>query len=810
MAEKTNKVLLVEDNPGDVRLVQELLAEADTTLLNIDLECADGLSAALERLSRGGIDLVLLDLSLPDSHGTRTFEKVHSKSPSTPIVIFSGMNDEKLAFEAVKKGAQDYLVKGQTDGNLLVHAIHYAVERNLVEQALCESESRYKSLVQLIPDVLYTLDPDGKFTFLNGAVRTLGYDPMELIGKHFSEIVDTDNVDAVSSSKVLPKYSGTKHDIGNQPKLFDERRTGERKTSNLEIQIRTKSKEDDVSGEEKCVKDEYEFAEVTSSGHYNMDVNNKGKQFCGTIGVIKDITDAKKIYEKNRLLTHAVEHNSSTIIITDASGTIEYINSRFTKLTGYTAEEVIGQTPRILKSGNTSSEKYTQLWDTITSGKEWHGEFCNKKKNGEIYWEHTSISHIRNSEGNITHFFAANEDITERKKMEEALMQSEKLKSIGTISAGVAHDFNNILAVISGKTQMLEMSYKENKELTDELGIIMKAARDGAEISKRMFKSINIGKDFTEFEPCHIGDLLDQAIEFTMPRWKNEAQVNGINYDWDKKGIQDVPATLCNPTELREVFINIINNSIDAMPDGGTITVKTRYGRSQESGENKRKFPDYELKDNFVEVTITDTGKGMTEEVKKKIFDPFFTAGKPEGTGLGMSTSYGIVIGHGGKIEVESNVGKGSTFTLQFPITIKTVYPISTPEQDQEHEARSKCYSILIVDDEQVICSILDELLSHDGHKTKMVYSGTDAIELIEREEFDLVLCDIAMPNISGYDVIKRLNELEKRPIIGIISGWGKELKPMHEEGVNVDFIAEKPFDFLELKKQINKSFRTK
>ena len=810
MEKKTNKVLLVEDNPGDIRLVRELLAEADTTLLSIDLECVDSLSRTLERLSREGIDLVLLDLSLPDSYGISTFEKVHSKSPTIPIVIFSGLNDEKLAFEAVKIGAQDYLVKGQTDGNLLVHSIHYAVERNFVEQALHESENKYKSLVQLIPDVLYALDPDGKFTFLNGAVRTLGYDPMELVGKHFSEIVDTDDVDvdSISSAKVLPKFLGTKHDIDEQPKLFDERRTGKRKTSNLEIQVKTRNKDSDVSGEKKCVKDEPGVVEVTSSGQYNMDVNCKEKEFRGTIGIIRDITDAKNIYEKNRLLTHAVEHNSSTIIITDCSGTIEYVNSKFTQLTGYTAEEVIGQNPRILKSGITSPEEYSQIWDTILAGKGWHGEFCNKKKNGDIYWEHTSISNIKNSKGVITHFVAAKEDISERKKMEEALIQSEKLKSIGTISAGVAHEFNNILAIIYGKTQILEMNYKENKELADELGIIMKAARDGSEISKRMLKLTKTEKDFTEFEHYYIGDLLKQAIEFTMPRWKNEAQANGINYIFDKEGIKDTPATLCCPTELREVFTNLISNSLDAMPDGGTITVKARYVQSGEIIEKKSKFPGPKLNSDYVEVIFADTGKGMTEEVMKNIFNPFFTTKGSEGTGLGMSTAFGIITGHGGKVEVNSMIGKGSTFTIQLPITMKVADHIDAHVQEQDE--RSECRSILLVDDEEAICNVLNDLLSHDGHKVKIVNDGADAIDLIKREKFDLVLCDLAMPNISGYDVIRCLNELQNRPKIGIISGWSNRLKPIDEEGVNVDFIAKKPFNLSELKKFINEAFRDK
>jgi len=378
-------------------------------------------------------------------------------------------------------------------------------------------------------------------------------------------------------------------------------------------------------------------------------------------------------------------------------------------------------------------------------------------------------------------------DITERKKMEEALIQSEKLKSIGTLTAGISHEFNNILAIISGNVQLLKETFNYQEGLTDILRTISKAVNDGAEISKNMLKFTNTKQDTKKFVPSDLISLIMQSIEFTMPRWKSMAQVKGISYQIDKEGMKEIPFIMCNPTEIREIFINIINNALDAMPDGGSISFSTWGG------------------DETVFVNITDTGVGMSEDVKKNIFDPFFSTRMPVGTGLGMSISYGIVARHGGKIDVESKVGKGSAFSLQFPSTIKTVSPIATPKPEQE--TTGKNLSILVVDDEEEICNMLDDYLSKRGNKVKAVDKGADAIELINSEHFDLVLCDIAMPNVSGYDVIKVLNKLEKRPKTGIITGWGERVKPTDEEGIKVDFVLKKPFDLSVLIKHINEVF---
>ncbi len=175
------------------------------------------------------------------------------------------------------------------------------------------------------------------------------------------------------------------------------------------------------------------------------------------------------------------------------------------------------------------------------------------------------------------------------------------------------------------------------------------------------------------------------------------------------------------------------------------------------------------------------------------------------GTGLGMSTAYGIIIGHGGNIKVESAMGKGSTFTLQFPAAAKADSPKESPEPKQE--IKSNSLRILVVDDEEEICNILDNFLSKKGHLVKTVDSGREALILTKAADYDLVLCDIAMPEVFGYDVIKALNKLDKRPKIGIITGWGKELKPIDDEGLKVDFIIKKPFDFSRLAKHVNDVF---
>ncbi len=627
--------------------------------------------------------------------------------------------------------------------------------------------------------------------------------------------------------------------------------------------------------------------------------------------ILKQIVNEKKLIEtEDHLLklSHAVKQSPAIVVITDTDANIKYVNAKFTKVTGYTSEEAIRKNMSILKSHKTTPEVYKELWDTILSGNEWQGELCNKKKNGELYWEHTSISSVKNYDGVITDFIAVKEDITarkqaetlatglgqilddslneiyifdaktfkfiqankgarknlgysidelsgltpldikpeftkklfeskieplqtqkkskmqfvtvhqrkdgslydvevhlqlssflalpvfvaivlditERKKIEKSLIQSEKLKSIGIITLGIAHEFNNILAIIAGNVHLLEEYYKDDKKLMERLRTIKTATDDGVGISSRMLEFTRTESKTTEYVTFDLIDLIKQTIDFTTPRWKSMAQASTIQYHMDMDGIKEASSIiLCNPTEIREVFINIIYNSLDAMPNGGRISFNTWS------------------KMDIVFVSVSDTGNGMTEYAKTNIFVPFFTTRKPKGIGLGMSNSFGIIKRHGGCIEVDSEKGKGSTFTLQFPTTRKTV----SPKVSSRPEMRCGNIRILVVDDEEAICRLLYKFLSDKCREVKTVLDGTKAIELARKERFDLVLCDMSMPNVCGYDVVKALNKLDERPKIGIITGWGEKLKSMDTDKMKVDFIAKKPFNFQKLAMLINNLF---
>jgi CheY-like chemotaxis protein len=224
------------------------------------------------------------------------------------------------------------------------------------------------------------------------------------------------------------------------------------------------------------------------------------------------------------------------------------------------------------------------------------------------------------------------------------------------------------------------------------------------------------------------------------------------------------------------------------MPEGGGLTFTTRS-----DGDT-------------VFTSVSDTGVGISESVKKRIFDPFFTTRTPVGTGLGMSTAYGIIIRHGGSIEVESEEGKGATFNIRIPINSdSTQQKPSAKPVNQEITANKLC--VLVVDDSEEMCVVMDNFLTMRGHTVTVVNGGAEAIELAGKKDFDLVLCDLSMPDVYGYDVIEALNKLEKRPKTGIMTGWNEKLKPIDDEVYKVDFIIKKPFKHAELAMRINSLF---
>ena len=493
----------------------------------------------------------------------------------------------------------------------------------------------------------------------------------------------------------------------------------------------------------------------------------------------------KKAGERIRRLFLSVEQNPWVIMIMDTKLNIEFINKKFSRMTGYESREILGKNISLLESDEMLPEVYKEVWEKIVAGEEWRGELCIRKKSGEPYQECTIILPVKNANGDIDSFIVVMDSVIEHEKRKQMLLlQSERLDAMRTMTAGIAHEFNNVFAVISGNTQLLKDGYKDDEELKNGLNGINKAIDRGTKIVQEMKEFTNVKIDTAEYSHFNIGKLIKQALDLTMPRWKDEAKIRGISYEIDGENIKELPAVFGNPSEIKEVFINIINNTLDAMPDGGRLSFNTWS------------------KEDAVFVSISDTGKGMTDDVKNRIFDPFFTTRSPEGAGLGMSVAYSITIRNGGRISVESEPGKGTTVTIRFGMIKEIENPAVLSRPSEGSKTKRGC--ILVLDDDETVCRSLDKMLSEEGYIVKTANNGVDAMKLLENETFDLMLSDSSMTEIQGFDLIKFLDALENIPKVGIITGMKDESVIKKKEDLKAHFIAEKPIDLPVLLRHIN------
>jgi PAS domain S-box-containing protein len=363
-------------------------------------------------------------------------------------------------------------------------------------------------------------------------------------------------------------------------------------------------------------------------------------------------------------------------------------------------------------------------------------------------------------------------DVSERKIIEEQLIQSEKLRAIGQMASGVAHDFNNALAIILGNTELLarQMDTLSTEEIKKQLNVIETAALDAAETVRRIQEFTRIRAD-REYSRVNVNKIVEEVKEMSKPRWKDQAQEMGVTIEFITILGKDVPLVKGNPSELREVLTNIIFNSIDAMPKGGTIIFETR------------------CINNEVQIQITDTGAGIPKEIRRRVFDPFFTTKGVVSDGLGLSIAYSIIKRHDGRIEFDSEEGKGTSIVISLPVTedIK-----EEKKEIQKIDVGSS--NILVIDDEEMVRNILGNLLTQSGHVVFKASSGKEGLEIFDKGGIDLVFTDIGMPGMSGWEVAKFVKQKDKDVPVALITGWGIQIddEKMSESGA--DLILNKPF----------------
>lgn len=370
--------------------------------------------------------------------------------------------------------------------------------------------------------------------------------------------------------------------------------------------------------------------------------------------------------------------------------------------------------------------------------------------------------------------------IAEQERIREQFSQMEKLSALGELASGVAHDFNNTLAGILGRAQLL-LRTNDPEKIRKGLSIIVKTAEDGAKTVKRIQDFARQRRDHG-FELVSIDQILSDASEITRPRWKDCAEVSNVHINLDLK-IESNALVMGDDSELREVLVNMIFNSVDAMPEGGTLSLRTA------------------VEAEHVVITVSDSGVGMYPEVRSKIFDPFFTTKGKAGLGLGLAVSFGIVRRHGGNIEVDSRYGNGTEFRIKLPVArlednvlndhiIAQIEPaplMLAPETKQKHK-------LLVVDDEDFVRDLLKEILESDGCEVRLAADGQEALELFQREEFDAVFTDVGMPGMSGWELAQAIRQQNFGIPIAVITGWGEAVGSIEQKAAGVDWVVAKPF----------------
>jgi len=361
---------------------------------------------------------------------------------------------------------------------------------------------------------------------------------------------------------------------------------------------------------------------------------------------------------------------------------------------------------------------------------------------------------------------------------QEQLIMTEKLRALGEMAGGVAHDFNNVLGAILGKTQLL-LREVENPKWVEHLKLIEKVTLAGAKTVQKLQNFTRVSRQ-SQFEHVDLIKTIEDAIEMTRPRWKDECQRRGvvINLDFKRNKLRPI---LGNPNELVEAMSNLILNAIDALPKGGTIEITAM------------------MEDEQAVIKIKDNGIGMSESVMRRIFFPFFTTRGEQGTGMGLSVVYGIITRHKGDIDVSSKIGMGTEITLTFPSTSETIQKPKAPVKIVSERGAT----ILIIDDDDNIREVISEVLEVLGHHVKSAPSGEEGLKLFKKENFDLVITDLGMPGMSGWEVTRICKSLKPLVPVMMISGWGHQINEEMISQSKLDGVLGKPFEIDKIKNMI-------
>ena len=745
--------------------------------------------------ARGLLDATRESLFLLDLTGTivAVNETAASRFGSSPSAVtgrkifdFVPVNlrkSRKAYFEQVVKTGQPADFEDARDGRIF-QARFYPVkdkggdmagvavfaqditERKKADEAIKNSERRLAQIIDFLPDPTWVIDNEGNVVAWNQALEKLtGRRAADMLGKGDFE------------------YSLAFYDE-RRPVLIDLVRDWSPEIEKKYLSVRkdgenlvSESYHPDLGGRE------YYLSGVAGI------LRDATGRAAGSIESIRDITEIKRVEIELKKLSRAIEQSPTSVVMTDPAGRIEYVNPKFSEITGYSSDEAVGNTPRILNSGTHPPAYFQQMWETILSGNEWRGELCNRKKNGKLYWEYASISPIRNTEGDLTHFVAVKEDITDRKRMEQELIEAKQAadeanQAKGDFLANMSHEIRTPMNAVIGMTHLAlktELTPKQQDYLTK----IQSAADSLLGIINDIldFSKIEAGKLEMESEGFNLDDVLDNLASLVTVKAQEKENLE-VLFDT----ASDVPRNLVGDSlRLGQVLVNLANNAVK-FTESGEIVVTTDCVQQGNDSVS-------------LQFAVSDTGIGLTEEQRSRLFQSFSqadtsTTRKYGGTGLGLAICKRLVDMMNGEIWVESEPGRGSTFifTAVFGLGGEKAQKQYAPPLDL------RGMKVLVVDDNATSREILASMLTSFTFEVTLVSTGEEGLQEVEKaagsQPFELVILDWKMPGIDGIETARRIRShpgLDRAPVMILITAYGREGVTRKAEQAGLDGFLLKP-----------------
>ncbi|MGQ0829318.1 MAG: response regulator [Bacteroidota bacterium] len=749
--EEKIKILLIEDNPGDARLLEVYLKESFDAVFT--LLTADYLSKGINLLEKQHFSVIILDLSLPDSNGLDTFKKVYAHAPETPIIVLTGLDDESIGINAMKLGAQDFLVKGKLKSKSLKRAISYGIERAKLVNELAEKTKKLEEKTEELNKETLKLEQAQKLSHIG------------------SWELDTTTQKLTWSDELYRIYGLKPQTEISYEKIYENTHIGDRAYVK-NIMEETAQTHKPFHYYYRIIRNgDKSLRTLDARGEVIKDENGK---LTGMAGTVQDVTERIQEEELEKLATAATKSYNS-VIIADKNGLIEWVNEGFIKLTGYTLDEIKGTYGEILRSGDerTGLSQQADFYESIIKEKKpVIYESKNYTKAGKEYWVITTLTPVLNNDGEVERILAIESDISLRKKIEEELVQSNKIaehslkkgnKALDELMkakkqleesmrvkeqflANMSHEIRTPMNAIVGFTDLIlktQLSPDQKqyidavKTAGENLIVIINDVLD--------FSKIQSGKVVFEKINFRLSQIMSMVTELMLPKSiEKNIQLSTVI----DKNIPD--RLIGDPTRLNQVLLNLVGNAIKFTQRG---EVKTSVSLISENEEEVK-----------LQFSIKDTGIGIPKENFSSIFEEFRQAAndttrKYGGSGLGLTIVKQLVEMQGGKIEVQSEVGRGSTFSFNLKFRKNIIHSVEKENKapKKSNEPLVEDLNVLLVEDNILNQVLAKKVLTNWNWNVEIAENGLIALEKLKERDFDIVLMDIQLPEMDGYDATRHI-----------------------------------------------------